>query len=111
MAPETQIKKGPRPLYVVGSRGCSVWCERMLRDIALGDDMGGCRLAVDCARDRLFRGLIVEVLNLLIVLGVPMDEHADANEQIVGFADGNNARGDTVGDSLGDAMLSRTEHL
>ena len=56
-------------------------------------------------------GLIVEVLNLLIVLGVPMDEHADANEQIVGFAHRNHARRDTVGDSLGDAMLSRAEHL
>ena len=58
----------------------------MLRDIALGDDMGGCRLAVYGARDCLFRGLIVEVLNLLVVLGVPMDEHADANEQIVRFS-------------------------
>jgi len=84
---------------------------QLLRDIALGDDMGGCRLAVDRPRDGLFRGLIVEVLNLLVVLGVPMDEHADANEQIVGFAHGDNACRDTVGDSLADSMLSRAEHL
>ena len=54
----------------------------MFRDVALRDDIGGGRLAVDGARDRLFRGLIVVVLDLLIVLGVPMDEHADANEEL-----------------------------
>jgi hypothetical protein len=56
------------------------------------DDIGGRRLAADRARDRLFRGLIVEVLNLLIVLGIPMDEYADTNEQIVGFGHRDNAR-------------------
>ena len=77
----------------------------MFRDITLGDDIGGCRLAADRARDRLFRGLIVEVLNLLIVLGVPMDEHTDANEQIVGFANRDHASRDTIGDSFRDAVL------
>ena len=83
----------------------------MFRDVALGNNIGRGRLAAHRARDQFLRGLIVEVLNLLIVLGVPMNEHANADEEIVSFAYRDNARRDTVGDSLGDAMLGRSEHL
>src|SRR5262245_36550661 len=61
----------------------SVWREGVLRLVALGDDFGRLRLAGDRARDRFLRGLIVEVLDLLVVRGIPMDEHADADEQVV----------------------------
>jgi hypothetical protein len=63
----------------------------MFRYIALRNDIGGCRLTVHGARDRFLRGLIVEVLDLLVVVGVPMDEHAHTDEQIVRFLDGNRA--------------------
>src|ERR1019366_9866929 len=86
-----KIKGAKAPFMFFVQPRCLIRRERMFRDIALRGDIGGSWLAVDGARDRLLGGLIVEVLNLLVVLGVPMDEHADANEQIVGFAHRNNA--------------------
>src|ERR1019366_3870663 len=56
-------------------------------------------------------GLIVVVLDLGVVAGVPVNEHADRDEQIVGFGERNNALGDAVGDGLGDAGLGRAKHL
>jgi len=112
--PETrnkQNKRGPGPLYVFSFTELLNSARKDVSRYYAGDDIGGCRLAADRARDRLFRGLIVEVLNLLIVLGVPMDEHTDANEQIVGFANRDHASRDTIGDSFRDAVLGRPEHL
>lgn len=85
--------------------------ERMLGLVALGNDFGRLRLAGDGAGDRLFRGLIVEVVDLLVVFGFPMDEDADADEEIIGFFDRDDAFGDAVGNRLGDRMLRRAEHL
>src|SRR5271169_5569764 len=78
---------------------------------AFGDDFGGRGLPADGARDRLLDRAIVEVLDLLVVAGFPMDEHADANEEIVGLVGGNHALGDAVGDRLGDRVLRGAEHL
>src|SRR5271168_1582393 len=64
---------------------------------AFGDDFGGRGLPADGARDRLLDRAIVEVLDLLVVAGFPMDEHADANEEIVGLVGGNHALGDSSG--------------
>ncbi len=59
--------------------------EGMLGVVALGDDFGGLRLALDGAGDGLLRGGVVVVLDLGVVRSVPVNEHADADEQIVGF--------------------------
>ena len=64
---------------------------------ALGDDLGGRGLPADGARDQLLDRAIVEVLDLLVVAGFPMDEHADANEQIVGLVGRNHALDDSNG--------------
>ena len=57
----------------------------MLDLVALGDDLGHFRFAVDGSRDRFLGGAIIVVLDLLVVGGFPMDEYADANEEVVGF--------------------------
>jgi len=38
-------------------------------------------------------------------------KHADADEQVIGFADRDDALGHRIGDRLGDAGLRRAEHL
>jgi len=55
----------------------------MLGVVALGDDFGGFRLALDGAGERFLRGGVVVILNLRVVAGVPVNEHADRDEQIV----------------------------
>src|SRR5689334_1691162 len=52
--------------------------ERMLDLVALGDDLGDLRLARNGTRDGFLGGLVVVLLDLLVVGGVPVDEHADA---------------------------------
>ena len=71
----------------------------------------GVRLAGDGALDSLLGRLIVELLDLLVVFRLPVDEDADADEQVVGLLDRDRAVGDAVGDGLGDRMLRRAEHL
>ena len=63
----------------------SVGGERMLRGDARGEHALRGRIALHRAGDGFLRGLIVEVLDLLVVVGVPMDEDADADEEIVGL--------------------------
>ena len=41
--------------------------------------------AGDGALDRFLDGAVVVVLDLLVVLGEPVNEYADADEQVVGF--------------------------
>ena len=94
------------------TRACSsVGAERMLHVVALLDDLGGLRLALDGARDGFLGRLIVVLLDLLVVVGFPMDEHADRDEQVIGLGERDHAFGDRIGDGLGDAGLRRAEHL
>jgi len=65
----------------------------MLGVVALGDDFGGLRLTLDGAGDGFLRGGVVVILDLGVVAGVPVNEHADANEQIVGFRKRDDALG------------------
>src|SRR3546814_10529130 len=51
----------------------------------------------DLALDGFLGGLVVVVLDLLVVLGLPVDEHADGNEHVVGFLHRDGALGQTVG--------------
>ena len=62
--------------------------EGVLGVVALGDDLGGLRLALDGARESFLRGGVVVVLDLGVVRSVPVNEHADADEQIIGFLTG-----------------------
>ena len=56
--------------------------------VLLGQDLVHRRRAGDGALDGLLGGLVVVLLDLGIVLGLPVNEHADANVQIVGFGRG-----------------------
>ncbi len=71
-----------------------VGAERMLGGIALGDDFLRRRMTGDGALDRFLGRLVIVFLNLLVVGGFPMDEHADADEQVVGLPGRDRAVGD-----------------
>ncbi len=83
--------------------------ERVVGGILLRGNLRGLGLALDGARERFLGGTIVEVLDLLVVLGFPMDEHADGDEEIVGLVGGDYAFGDGVGDRLGHGIRDMTE--
>ena len=83
----------------------------MLHFVALGDDLLWRWIAYNSALDCLLGGLIVEFLNFLVVVGIPMDEHTDANEEVVGLVRRYDPACDTIGHRLGDAALRRAEHL
>src|SRR5206468_7542856 len=85
---------GP-PSLNAGSLGFRRWrrdgsgrAERMLGGVALGDDFLRSRMTGDGAFDRLLGRFVVVFLNLLVVGGLPVDEHADADKQVVGFPRG-----------------------
>src|ERR1700730_6650694 len=79
--------------------------------VALLQHLTRVRLAGDRALDRELRRFVIEVLDLLVVARFPMDEDADADEEVVGFGDRDGAVLDAIGDGRGDAALRRTEHL
>ena len=79
--------------------------------VALRDDLGGTRLALYRARNRFLHGAIIVVLNFLVVGRIPVNEDADADEEVVGLVLRDDALGHAVGDGLGDGMLGRPEHL
>src|SRR5262245_11343906 len=83
----------------------------MVRGVLLRGDFGGLRLALDGAGDGFLGGAIVEVLDLLVVLGFPVNEHADGDIEIVGLVGGDYAFGDGISHGLGDGVLCRAEHL
>ena len=53
----------------------------MLRRAALRDDVAGLGLAGDGTLDRHLHGFVVELLDFGVVIGLPVDEHADRNEE------------------------------
>ena len=54
--------------------------KRVVDLVLLRGDSGGLWLALHGASDGFLGGAIVEVLDLLVVLGFPVDEHADGDE-------------------------------
>ena len=84
----------PRP----GGFSLLTGSERVVGSVFLRGDLGGLRLAFDGAGEGFLRGAIVKVLDLLVVLGFPMDEHADGDEEIVGLVGRDDAFGDGVGE-------------
>src|SRR5262245_17287632 len=83
----------------------------MVRGVLLRGDFGGLRLALDGAGDGFLGGAVVEVLDLLVVLGFPVNEHAYGDIKIVGLVGGDHAFGDGISHGLGDGVLCRPEHL
>jgi hypothetical protein len=83
----------------------------MHRRALLGDHLGSRGRAGDGALDRFARGAVVVILDLLVVGGQPVDEHAHANEQVVGLRGRDRAVFDTVGHGHRDRALRRSEHL
>src|SRR6185503_11737102 len=77
--------------------------ERVVRLVLRRGHGGRLRLALDGARDGFLDCAIVEVLDLLVVLGFPMDEYTDGDKQIVGLVRGDHG--------LGNGILRRTKHL
>src|SRR5689334_4584042 len=69
---------------VAGSR-CLLRGERMRGAALLRHHLGCRRGAGHGTGDRLLGGLVVVVLDLLVVFGQPVDEDADADEQVVGL--------------------------
>src|SRR3954452_18365531 len=70
--------------------------ERVMALVLLGHDCARARLAGDGALDRELGGLVVVVLDLAVVRRFPVDEDADADEQILALALGDRALGDAV---------------
>src|SRR4029077_4518793 len=85
--------------------------KRMMSRVLLRGDLGGSWLTLHGASDGFLGGAIVEVLDLLVVLGFPVNEHADGDVEIVRLVGGNPPFCHGVGDGLGHGVLRRTEHL
>src|SRR5580658_11367606 len=75
------------------SRRCrsAVRGEGMRDLVALLEHLARARLACDSALQRELRRLVVIVLDLGVVARFPVDEHADADEDVVGFIGRNGA--------------------
>src|SRR5215210_7942152 len=89
----------------------STGSEGMVCRILLRGDLGRFGLALDGAANSLLGSAIVEVLDFLVVLGFPVDEHAHGHVEIVGLIGGNYALGHRIRDGFSDGILRRTEHL
>src|SRR5262249_18438891 len=85
--------------------------ERVVDLVLFRGDGRGLWLTLHGASDSFFCGAIVEVLNLLVVFGFPVDEHADGDEEIIGLIRRDDAFSDGIGHSLRYGMLGRPEHL
>src|SRR2546426_1064366 len=70
--------------------------ERMRRRLRLGDHLVDLRLPLEGALDRFLHRPIVEVEDLLVVLRLPVDEHAHQDAVVVHFVSRDDARGHAV---------------
>src|SRR5262245_49761746 len=62
--------------------------ERVLRRVLLRRDLADLRLALHRALDGELGRLVVELVDLVVVRGLPVDEHAADDHQVVGLAGG-----------------------
>jgi hypothetical protein len=65
--------------------GLLTCAKRVLGGVALRDHAGGTRLAGHRALDRLAGCVMTILRDRFNILGFPMDEHADADENVVGL--------------------------
>ena len=107
---ETQLLPPPpnRPRWFVGL-SASAGGKRMVCPFLLRGDLGGLGLALDGASKSFLRGAIIEILDLLVVLGFPVDEDADGDVEIVSLVGRDHAFCHGVGDGFGHGVLCRTE--
>src|SRR5918992_1902610 len=87
-----------------------VGCKRM-RLALIGDDIPDLGYALYRAFNRLFSGLIVPVLDLLVVLCIPVDEYAHADKDIIRLAFWDNALLNALSHRQGHSTLGRAKHL
>src|SRR2546422_9859063 len=83
----------------------------MRRRLRLGDYLVDLRLALEGALDRFLHRPVIEVEDLLVVLGFPVDEHPHQDAVVVHLAPRDDARGDAVDHRTRDRRLRRAEHL
>ena len=87
-----------RAMLYAAANGCLTWFRFATTSAAFGSD-------------RFLHRAIVVVLNLLVVGRLPVNEDANAYEDVVGLILRNDALRNAVGDCLGNGMLGRAEHL
>src|SRR5215470_17856797 len=85
--------------------------ERVLDLVALRHHFGSARLSLDGASDRFLSSTIVEILDFLVVVRFPMDENANADEDIVRLGLRNYALRNAIRHRLRDRVLGRPKHL
>src|SRR5664279_1145039 len=93
-------------LLLVGATG-----ERMRRRLRLRDDGVDLRLVLHGASDRLLRRLIVVGEDLLVVRGIPVDEHADDDDEVIDLVLRNDAGFNGIDDGTRNGRLRRSKHL
>jgi len=76
-----------------------------------GDHLVSSGLAGHGVGDGHLGGFVIELIDLLVVLGFPVDENAADDDEVFGLVLGNDAGFDLVGDRLGDGGLGGAEHL
>src|SRR6266702_2723439 len=81
--------------------------ERMRRRLRLGDHLVDLRLPLEGALDRFLHRPIVEVVDLLVVLRLPVDENPHQDAVVVHFVPRDDARGHAVHHRARDRRLRR----
>src|SRR5580692_11630137 len=113
LAPVTTVRKpasGGSPACAVATQSVlGAAGERVAGGRRVSQDLVGARLAVERAGDRQLRRLVVVVVDLLIVGGVPVDEDADDDHQIVDLIAGDHAVGNGSDDGSRDGGLRGTK--
>src|SRR3954469_22418762 len=99
-----------RPSWNLESSGTvrSALCatrKRVPRSLVLLQHLVDRRLVLKGALQRLLGGLVVEVVDLLVALGLPVDEDAHQDTEIVGLALVDHTRRDAVHDRASDGGL------
>src|SRR4051812_11053239 len=85
--------------------------ERMPRRLGRTEDVAHAGLVGEGARDRLLRGLVVVVEDLLVVSRFPVDEDAADDAEVVDVALADHALADRVDDGTSHGRLGGPEHL
>src|SRR5262245_48768061 len=101
----------PARYDVEGTRRRLLRRERVLDGLPLRLHVLGPRLAGNGALDGFLRRLVIEGVDLVVVRGFPVDEHANGDEDIVRLVRGDRAVRDAIGDRATDRRLRGTEHL
>src|SRR6266404_4660826 len=107
------VASWPRRLSVITPKRSRLTSrrERVLDLVALRHHFGSAWLSLDGAGDRLLGGAIVEILDFFVVVCFPMDENADADEDIVRLGLRNHSLRNAIRHRLRDRMLGRPKHL